>query len=88
MPRDTRVCEAKKPTVLLSVILRISVLTGGDVAESQKMALNLFRGRQAVSLIFSSPLRLSAALAKALIGYFCSDVHERALIGRRGVCRQ
>ena len=40
MPRDARVCEAKKPTVLLSVILRISVLTGGDVAESQKMALN------------------------------------------------
>ena len=39
MPRDARVCEAKKPTVLLSVILRISVLTGGDVAESQKMAL-------------------------------------------------
>ena len=40
MPRDARVCEAKKPTVLLSVILRIFVLTGGDVAESQKMAFN------------------------------------------------
>ena len=39
MPRDARVCEAKKPTVLLSVILRISILTGGDVADSQKMAL-------------------------------------------------
>ena len=40
MPRDARVCEAKKPTVLLSVDLRLSVLTGGDVADSKKMALN------------------------------------------------
>ena len=36
MPGDAWGCEAKKPTVQLSVNLRVSVLTGGDVADSQK----------------------------------------------------
>ena len=52
MPRDARGCEAKKPTVMLSVNLRISVLTGGDVADSQKMALEVTHPHNDLDNIF------------------------------------
>ena len=52
MPRDARGCEAKKPPVMLSVNLRIPVLTGGDVADSQKMALEVTHPHNDLDNIF------------------------------------